>query len=289
MRFCSADTACGNGGVRVFLYFLLYFGGFSPFVSWCCPSLLPFVLGPLPVITFVCFSSVLLNFCCVFQFCMLASVVLFQPVLLIGLCFLGLAQDFEFVVSTQPVWFVCLHWAGYLLNVSHSARTLLNWFWTCCTCLCSLQTSVSLMFPAQAWHIVWVVITSFYTPQHSSTSCLRFLAFLAADGSSTVLRNLSVSISVIGLWSLSLNCLHVPLSYRPFTGPSANVHCLSSVKLHWSLLWLFAVDVHGLILLSSAGGWFRLHGACAFCFFFPFLILFCIFYILYDSPNYSEG
>lgn len=89
-------------GVRVFLYFLLYFGGFPLLCHGAAP---PFC--PLPVITFVCFSTVLLNFCCLFQFPMLASVVLFQPFLLIGFCFLGLTYDFKFVVSTQPVW-VCL-------------------------------------------------------------------------------------------------------------------------------------------------------------------------------------
>lgn len=128
MRFCSADAVCGNGGSEFFCiscYILEVF----PFVSWCCSSLLPFVLGSLPVITFMCFSSVLLNFCRVFL-TVLASVVLFQPFLLIGFCFVGLAHDFKFVVSTRTIWIclLALSWLPFkcLTLCSYICKLILN-------------------------------------------------------------------------------------------------------------------------------------------------------------------
>lgn len=250
-EFCSADTVCGNGWEWEFFC-----------ISCYILEVFPFVLGPFPAITFVCFSPVLLNFRCVFQFPMLASVVLFQPFLLIGFCFLGLAYDFK-CVALSRLPFQCLALYSYIckliLNLLHLP-------------LQSPNPSLPDVSGSSMTCCLGCNHVSFYTPQHSSTSCLRFLTFSRRwreqhCSPQFVRVHLRDRVVVGSVWIASV----VPLSYRPFTGPSANLYCLSSVKLHWSLLWVFAVDVHGLILLSSADGWFRLHEACAFCFILYFL------------------
>lgn len=146
-------------------------------------------------------------------------------------------------------------------------RHIHSWagFWTDSTCLRKPQASRRLHH--RPWRIVSeVVIISFYTPQQSRTSCLRFPRFLAADRCSVVvLKFVCVHLCDGGcgrcVWIASPRLS----GWRRPAGRSASRCCLSSVELHWSLLWVFAVDVHRLILLSAASGWFRLHEAGALC------------------------
>lgn len=192
-----------------------------------------------------------------------------QPLQLMILCFLTLAcQIYGF------------YWVHFLLRCLRRTlrlaasgmwceRHIHSWagFWTDSTCLRKPQASRRLHH--RPWRLVSeVVIISFYTPQQSRTSCLQFPRFLAADRCSVVvLKFVCVHLCDGGcgrcVWIASPRLS----GWRPPAGRSASRCCLSSVELHWSLLWVFAVDVHRLILLSAASGWFRLHEVALFAWF----------------------